>query len=59
MREGYTAKPVFNIKDILRITKGIDSYLCPVCKNGKMHTVEEYPRLGGSPRIVAVWSDVL
>lgn len=52
-------KPVFTVKDVLRITKGIDPDVCPVCKKGKMHTVEEYPRLRGSPRIVAVWSEVL
>nr|WP_245576596.1 hypothetical protein [Flexithrix dorotheae] len=53
------AKPVFIVKDILRITKGIDPDVCPVCKRGKMHTVEEYPRLRGSSQIKVEWAKVL
>nr|WP_020532569.1 hypothetical protein [Flexithrix dorotheae] len=52
-------KPVFTVKDILRITKGIDPDVCPVCKRGKMHTVEEYPRLRGSPQIKMEWAKVV
>nr|WP_020531183.1 hypothetical protein [Flexithrix dorotheae] len=44
------AKPVFTVKDVLRITEGFDPDSCPVCKKGKMHAVEEYPRLRGSPQ---------
>jgi hypothetical protein len=44
-------KPVLTVKDVLRITKGIDPDICPVCKKGAMVMVEEYPRPRGSPRI--------
>ena len=44
-------KPVLTVKDVLRMTKGIDPDICPVCKKGAMDTVEEYPRPRGSPRI--------
>nr|WP_020532581.1 hypothetical protein [Flexithrix dorotheae] len=53
------AKPGFTVKDILRITNGINPDVCPVCKRGKMHTVEEYPRLRGSPQIKMEWAKVV
>lgn len=48
-------KPVFTVKDVLRITKGRDPDICPVCKKGKMETVEEYPRPRAPPIIRANW----
>lgn len=48
-------KPVFTVKDVLRITKGIDPDICPVCKKGKMESVEEYPRPRAPPIIKANW----
>jgi hypothetical protein len=37
------------IKDVLRITKGIDPDLCSECKEGTMVCIRELPRLRGSP----------
>ena len=42
-------KPKYTIKDVLRITKGIDPDLCQVCKEGLIVCIRELPRLRGSP----------
>jgi hypothetical protein len=42
-------KPKLTVKDVLRITKGIDPDLCPECKQGIMICIQELPRLRGSP----------
>jgi hypothetical protein len=42
-------KPKYTVKDVLRITKGIDPDLCPECKEGVMVCIRELPRLRGSP----------
>ena len=42
-------KPKYTIKDVLRITKGVDPDLCPACKEGLMVCIRELPRLRGSP----------
>ena len=42
-------KPKYTVKDVLQITKGIDTDLCPECKEGIMVCIQELPRLRGSP----------
>jgi len=42
-------KPGLSVKDVLRITKGIDPDLCPECGEGILVCIEELPRLRGSP----------
>ena len=42
-------KPRLTVKDVLRITKGIDPDLCPECGQGTMICIQELPRLRGSP----------
>jgi hypothetical protein len=42
-------KPSLTVKDVLRITRGIDPDLCPQCKEGIMVCIQELPRLRGSP----------
>ena len=42
-------KPSLTVKDVLRITQGIDPDLCPQCKEGTMVCIQELPRLRGSP----------
>lgn len=42
-------KPKYTVKDVLRITKGIDPDLCPECKEGIMVCIQELPRLRRSP----------
>lgn len=49
MKDDKGEKPRFNVKDVLRITKGIDPDLCPECGKGKMICIQELPRLRGSP----------
>ncbi len=40
-------KPRFTVKEVLRITKGIDPDLCPECGQGTLICIQELPR--GSP----------
>lgn len=42
-------KPKYTIKDVLRITKGTNPDLCPVCKEGLLVCIRITPRLRGSP----------
>jgi len=42
-------KPKYSVKDVLRITKGIDPDLCPECGEGVLICIQELPRLRGSP----------
>jgi hypothetical protein len=42
-------KPKLTVKDVLRITKGIDPDLCPECGQGTLICIQELPRLRGSP----------
>jgi hypothetical protein len=42
-------KPKYMVKDVLRITKGIDPDLCPECGEGVLICIQELPRLRGSP----------
>ena len=42
-------KPKYRVKDVLRITKGIDLDLCPECKKGVMICIRVIPRQRGSP----------
>ena len=42
-------KPKYTVKDVLQISKGIDTDLCPECKEGIMVCIRELPRLRGSP----------
>lgn len=42
-------KPKLTVKDVLRITKGIDPDLCPECGEGILICIQELPRLRGSP----------
>jgi hypothetical protein len=44
-------KPRLTVKDVLRITKGIDPDLCPECGQGTMLCIQELPRLRGSPKL--------
>ena len=44
-------KPRLTVKDVLRITKGIDPDLCPECGQGTMICIQELPRLRGSPKL--------
>lgn len=44
-------KPRLTVKDVLRITKGIDPDLCSECGEGTMICIGELPRLRGSPNI--------
>ena len=42
-------KPNFTVKDVLRITKGIDPDICPECGESTMICIRDLPRLRGSP----------
>jgi len=42
-------KPKYMVKDVLRITTGIDPDMCPECKEGIMISIQELPRLRGFP----------
>lgn len=42
-------KPKYTVKDVLQITRKIDPDLCPECKKGTMVSIQELPRLRGSP----------
>ena len=42
-------KPKLTVKEVLRITKGIDPDLCPECGQGTLICIQELPRLRGSP----------
>jgi len=42
-------KPKLSVKDVLRITKGIDPDLCPECGEGILVCIQELPRIRGSP----------
>ena len=42
-------KPRYTIKDVLRITKGIDPDLCPECGEGVLMCISVMPRMRGSP----------
>ncbi len=41
-------KPRLTVKDVLRITQGIDPDLCPQCGEGTMVCIRDLPRLRGS-----------
>ena len=43
-------KPKLTVKDVLRITKGIDPDICSVCGQGTLLCIQEFPRLRGSPK---------
>jgi len=43
------AKPKLTVKEVLRITKGIDADLCPECGQGTLICIQELPKLRGSP----------
>ncbi len=43
------SKPKYMVKDVLRITKGIDPDLCQECGEGIIVCIQELPRLRGSP----------
>lgn len=45
------ARPKYNVRDVLLITKGIDPDICTVCKMGTMVIIHEMPRKRGSPII--------
>jgi len=42
-------KPKLTVKEVLRITKGIDPDLCPECGQGTLICIQELPKLRGSP----------
>ena len=42
-------KPKLTVKEVLRITKGIDPDLCPECGQGTLICIRELPKLRGSP----------
>jgi len=48
--KGKMAK--LSVKEVLRITKGMDPDLCPECKQGTMICIQELPRLRGSPNFI-------
>jgi hypothetical protein len=43
------AKPKLTVKEVLRITKGIDADLCLECGQGTLICIQELPKLRGSP----------
>ena len=45
------SKPKYTVKDVLRITKDIDSDLCSEYGEGVLVTIQELPRLRGSPNL--------
>ena len=46
-------KPVYKVRDVIMLTKGIDIDLCPGCGQGLMVVIKEIPASRGSPKRIA------
>ena len=46
-------KPVYKVRDVIMLTKGIDIDLCPGCGQGVMVVIKEIPASRGSPKRIA------
>ena len=42
-------KPKLSTREFIKLTTGVDPYLCPCCKKGEMHIVSILPSIRGSP----------